>query len=438
MIRAVERHREGETIVAADRGNGGIRLLMPSPGQFLGRQRIEIASLVQRMGVAIIGVNRRHHGNGEQRGADHNRRQIDRIKPFDPITRAAHHRNHEQEQALHGPQRRHVGAEPDRRDRRKHDSRCANQRQQQQAGVHGADIAGQFLEAIDRHQRPDRRRDRQDQGDAQDEQQRLKQRSTEGLAGVPRQRIDERLGAGRHQPMDMGPKRCDHGQDGNPGGQGREIGAPLRMADRSDEEAEDQKHRIIFAEHRQRRRGTGGDGPSDRAGFERAQEAIGGDRPGRQQHRVGVEALGVKLVDRQQHQQQQHDDAFVGAGETARNQIDRPQRDRRIGQRHQLERPVGERKHRGPCARHPAHQRRMFRVAPFDAASERPGFQHVGMQIAADIGDHQERQPYNDESDQQQRNAPARLDTIHPIEERLSPPRRRYFGTRGHRAHRQE
>jgi hypothetical protein len=142
------------------------------------------------------------------------------------------------------------------------------------------------------------------------------------------------------------------------------------------------------------------DGPSDLTVFKRAQEAIGGERPGRQQNRIGIEALGVKLIDRQQHQEQQHDHSLVALDEAARNQIDGPQRECRIDQRHQLKRPVGERKHRCPCARHPSHQRRMFGVAPFKAATERPCFQDVRMQIAADIGDDEKRQPDRDESDQ--------------------------------------
>jgi len=208
------------------------------------------------------------------------------------------------------------------------------------------------------------------------------------------------------------------------------------MTDRGEGEARNQKHRIVFAEHRQRARGAGGERPADLAGFERAQEAIGGDRPDRQQHRVGIEALGVKLVDRQQHQHEQHDHSLVAGHETARDQIDRPQCERGIGERHQLKRPVGERKQRCPCARDPSHQRRMLGVAPFDAAAERPCFQNIGMQIAAEIGDHQKQEPDRDESEQQQRNRPAFLDTIHPAQKRPSPLRRRNFGARGHRRER--
>src|SRR6266850_737383 len=55
----------------------------------------------------------------------------------------------------------------------------------------------------------------------------------------------------------------------------------------------------------------------------------------------------------------------------------------------------------------------MFGVAPFKPASERPCFQDVRMQIAADIGDDEKRQPDRDESDQQQRMAqPASTPSI--------------------------
>src|SRR6267378_2883692 len=72
----------------------------------------------------------------------------------------------------------------------------------------------------------------------------------------------------------------------------------------------------------------------------------------------------------------------------------------------------------------------MFGVAPFKPASERPCFQDVRMQIAADIGDDEKRQPDRDESDQQQRDGPARFNAIHPNQKRFSPPRRRNIGTR--------
>ena len=73
------------------------------------------------------------------------------------------------------------------------------------------------------------------------------------------------------------------------------------MTNRSENEATDKKHRIVFAQHRERGCCAGGNGPSDLASFKRPQEAIGGDWLRRQENRVGIEALGVKLVGRQQH-----------------------------------------------------------------------------------------------------------------------------------------
>src|SRR5260370_37218664 len=58
------------------------------------------------------------------------------------------------------------------------------------------------------------------------------------------------------------------------------------------------------------------------------------------------------------------------------------------------------------------------------------------MQIAAEIGHHKKQEPHRDESEQQQRNRPALLDTIHPSQKRPSPLRRRNFGARGHRRER--
>ena len=109
------------------------------------------------------------------------------------------------------------------------------------------------------------------------------------------------------------------------------------MADRREQKARDQKCRIVFAEHRKRSRRAGGDRPSDVTLLKGPQEAIGGDRPGRQQNGVGIKTLRMKLVGRHQHEKQQHDHSLVAAHEAPRNQINHPQRDRRIGQCQQLE-----------------------------------------------------------------------------------------------------
>ena len=65
----------------------------------------------------------------------------------------------------------------------------------------------------------------------------------------------------------------------------------------------DDLHAFAGARQLQRRRGTGGRRPGERAGFERAQEAIGRDRPGREQDLVGGKPLAVKLVERREQQQ---------------------------------------------------------------------------------------------------------------------------------------
>ena len=113
----------------------------------------------------------------------------------------------------------------------------------------------------------------------------------------------------------------------------------------------------------------------------------------------------------------------------ARNEIDHPHRNCRIGQSQQLERPIAERKDRRPRPRDPSHQRRMLRIAPFDAAPHRPGFQHVGVQIAADISDAEIDQPDGDKSDQQTRDDPSRfgLRIGQPAQKRPSPARRASF-----------
>ncbi len=78
----------------------------------------------------------------------------------------------------------------------------------------------------------------------------------------------------------------------------------------------------------------------------------------------------MKLIDRHQHEQQQHDEALVAAHEPARDQIDEPQTDSRIGQRHQVQRPVGEREDGRPGPRNPSHQRRMLGVAPIPCCDQ--------------------------------------------------------------------
>src|SRR5260370_21559835 len=103
------------------------------------------------------------------------------------------------------------------------------------------------------------------------------------------------------------------------------------MTNRGENEAADKKHRVVFAENRERGWCAGGNGPYDLASLKGTQEAIGSDWPSRQKNRVGIEPLSVKLVGRQQHQKQQHDYSLISPYEAARNQIDSPQSDCRIG-----------------------------------------------------------------------------------------------------------
>jgi hypothetical protein len=151
------------------------------------------------------------------------------------------------------------------------------------------------------------------------------------------------------------------------------------MAEHREQETTQQKHRIIFAEHCHRSHCASGGGPPDPSGLKRAQETISRQWPDREQHRVGVEALSVKLVGGEQHQQQQHNRPLVAPHKPARDQIDAPQRQRGIGHRQQLERPAGQRKNLGPQMRYPSHQWRMLGVTPGETSADRPGFQRVLM-----------------------------------------------------------
>ena len=56
-------------------------------------------------------------------------------------------------------------------------------------------------------------------------------------------------------------------------------------------------------------------GPNNLTRFKRPKEAVCGDWPDSQENGVGIESLGVKLVSRQQHQKQQHDNFFVSSHE---------------------------------------------------------------------------------------------------------------------------
>lgn len=215
------------------------------------------------------------------------------------------------------------------------------------------------------------------------------------------------------------------GDDRDPGRSGREIGASRGMRQRSKCKTRDQKDRIILADHCERRGASRGSRPERAAGLERAQEAPGGERPDHEQHGVGVEALGVELIGRRQHQKQQHQDALVPGHELPRDQVDEEQRKSRIRHRHQLQRPVAERKDRGPGRGNPAHQRRMLVIAPGEMPPQRPGLERIGVQPAAGIGDGEIQRPDRDEADQEQWNAPARLDAIKPAQQRQAPSRRR-------------
>ena len=73
----------------------------------------------------------------------------------------------------------------------------------------------------------------------------------------------------------------DHGR--HPRRRRSQIVAAAGVRERRDNERRDQQNRIVFPEHRGGGGGAGSGRPRKRARFERAQEAIGRDRPGREQ-----------------------------------------------------------------------------------------------------------------------------------------------------------
>ncbi len=205
------------------------------------------------------------------------------------------------------------------------------------------------------------------------------------------------------------------------------------MRQRGECKARDQEDRVVFSDHGERRGASNRNRPDSGPGLERTQKTPCGERPGREQHGVGVEALGVELIGRRQHQEQQHQDALVPGHELPRDAIDEDQRKARVHHRHQLQRPVAEREDGGPAGSDPAHQRRMLVIAEGEIASQRPGLERIGMQAAAGIGDGEIQRPDHNEARNEKRHGPACLDAIEPAQQRPSPARRRAIRPFGHR-----
>src|ERR1700692_2067214 len=111
-----------------------------------------------------------------------------------------------------------------------------------------------------------------------------------------RKSVFERLRAGCRQPIKVGSKSGQPHGSTNPWRQRCEIYTALGMNNRSENEAANQKDRIIFAQHRDSRGCTGDGRPSHMAGLERAQKAIGSERPDREENRLGIAARGGKLI----------------------------------------------------------------------------------------------------------------------------------------------
>ena len=75
----------------------------------------------------------------------------------------------------------------------------------------------------------------------------------------------------------------------------------------------------------------------------------------------------------------------------------------------------------------------MLGITPCEASADRPGFQHVRMQIAAEISDHQKQQPDRGEPNDEERDRLSLLDPVEPCQKRPAPSGRRGVRTCRHR-----
>ena len=420
MLRAVERHREGEGIASADALERHVVSVVPALCQFACRELEKVTAHFERMRVAVGGIERRRdHRAKAQR--DHRHGQIHRIKPLDRESCAAHRDDGGKEQPLQIPQWRQVGHKDDRDDGRQDDGRRENDGEQQQAGIELAQIGCERSQICPDHQQQSECGNGEIAGDPGEEHRDFPKRARECPAGMSIDRVLERHRTRGGKPVQMRGKRDQTGDGRDPRRLRREIGPALRMCDCGNGKGSDQEDRVIFAEHGDGAEHAGGCGPDHCPRFERAQEAVGRKRPDGKQHRVGVEALGVELIGRQQHQQQNDDDALVTAHIAARDQVDRPERNGGIDHREQFHRPVGGGKNQGPDMSEPAHQGRVFAAAPGEGAADRPRLKNVRVQIARDIRDAEIQHPDGDKDREQRGYGPSALDPVQPCFEGPSP-----------------
>ena len=132
------------------------------------------------------------------------------------------------------------------------------------------------------------------------------------------------------------------------------------MRQRGCDRAGDEKNRIVFAQHRERRGRSGGDRPNKAARLESTQKAIGRDRPGRQQGLVCAEALAEELIEWRQQEQEQHRNPLVAVKVPSRNPIGCVEPDCRVGHCQQVKRPIGWWKQGKPRSCHEAGERRVL------------------------------------------------------------------------------
>ena len=231
-------------------------------------------------------------------------------------------------------------------------------------------------------------------------------------AGADRRRISQRRELGRQKPDGMRRDQDRADADRHPRRRRSEIsGAPL-VEQRRNAEPQQQEHRPVFAEHRARREQTSERGPAHAPLFIGAQEAERGRRPQRQQDGVGVELQRVEIEERDERHQHQGQCALLAVEIVAGEFPDDPERCARDRHRQQVERPVGDRKHREPRRDEPRRKRRVLRIAERKLARPCQHLDHVGVQVLARLRQHRVERPdrhIGDECDDRRPLAPGRI-----------------------------
>ncbi len=296
VIRAVERHRGCEVGIAHDDSQRQSGREVPGVRNLRADQPVVFAAFLGAVDVfAPCQPRRRHQGaDGDRRDergdADcRNARETGRLGPQQD--------DRKQKPCRHRPQRRQHRADERRHHGRQHERHGEEDDQHPPIRVRRPQRFPQGR-SIGTHGDPIDRKQDAHIGDGFDNvDDILPQHFGERRARVQRCRIGERRKPCREEPLEMGRQNGATDHHRNPWRPGSQIGPAPGMGQHGCDKARDEKNRIIFAQHGERGGRSGGSRPGKTARLERAQKAIGRDRPGRQQGLVGTEMIGKELVE---------------------------------------------------------------------------------------------------------------------------------------------